>query len=159
LSQLATAYTVSSDVLPELALLVGAKKYEQFWKEVNARGKPVSPDYDYSGSVLAIALTCLDEAGLELPLNLSLPAAATIAVAGGLGLTVCANRQDAEQANLLLAEFSVDKGELSDYFESFTGEDWHESGEAMSSAIDFLKNGFSQLLQADSDHWLLVFIA
>lgn len=158
MSQLAIAYTVSSDVLPELASLAGSKKYEQFWKELSARGKPVSPDYDYSGSVLAIALTCLDEAGLELPLNLSLPAAATIFVVS-LGLTVCGNRQDAEHANLLLSEFSVDKSELSDYFESFTGEDWHESGEAMSSAIDFLRNGFSQLLQAGSDDWLLVFIA
>lgn len=141
-----------------LAALAGAKKYDEFWKELARLGSPISPAYDYSGSVVAIALTCLDEAGLELPLNLSDRSAAAIAVES-LGLSICANQEDAGPACQALAGFSADKHELSDYFESFTGEDWQESGEAMSEAIDFLKNSFQQLADGGKDLWLLVFIA
>lgn len=55
MSQLASAFTLSAEVLDGASKLLSERKFDRFWNILFSEAKRVNPEYGYSGSLLVIA--------------------------------------------------------------------------------------------------------
>lgn len=155
MSQIASAYTLSTSLLDRVADLAIQGAYELFWETLWAQAAEVTPEYPYSGYPVIVTLACLEESGLNQPMNLEHSGAQAITDTD-MGLVLCARRSDAEVALALLDSFIFSTDTLQQFFEEFTQESWPEAGVAMQEAVAFLRRGLAQL--QNRDEWLIVFV-
>ncbi|HEY9789356.1 MAG TPA: hypothetical protein V6D22_03085 [Candidatus Obscuribacterales bacterium] len=155
MSQLALGYIVPPELIAPLSELASAKKYAEFWKSIQAAGTAVHPAYPYSGYVVAVLLPFLSDKGIDLPMNLE--TAPLRALAGAdVGLLACADGKDAKDALDSLSKCKLDVEEMAHYFAEFTGEDWDDSGKAMTEARRFVEHGLESV--RDLDVYYLLFV-
>ncbi len=155
MSQIALAYTVSSELLDQLSARVSANDYKRFWDLIKSEATEVAPAYDYSGYVVMVFNEYLQEQGLALPMH-STPATEPLLKEQELGLLAIAQRTDAASVLERLDHLGVSEEELKEYLEDFSGEKGDEAGPAMMGAFDFIRRGFQQL--QNSDGWLLLLV-
>ena len=155
MSQIASAYTVSTAVLEKLATAAASKQFDQFWQTLFREGREVTPAYSYSGYVVAVAVSFVSEQGIALPLNASLPATATL-TQSELSPVVVASMEEAREAATRMAGIGKSGEELQAYFEEFTADEWDESAKAMREALDFIKRALTQ--PTIEIPWCLMFV-
>lgn len=155
MSQIASAYIISIDQIETLARPVQQKNWKEFWHELRSTGGEVEPAYEHSGSVVNVLLAYWEEHGIQLPLSIDKAPFSAI-FAGDMGLQICADYSDAQSAVQALKRQAPDKGDLHQYFNEFTNDDWDEAGQAMWDAWDFVQRGLSAVDSANKCYLLFV---
>jgi hypothetical protein len=153
-SQIASAYIVSSELLDRLNRLALDQDHGGFWDALHTTGE-VKPEYSYSGYVLAVVQSFIGDRGVPLPLNLQDVRVKTV-FESEYGLMLCAGKADAVSAEAMLDALAPSEQELRMYFEEFNETEWDEAGIAMQEGIRFLRGALAQL-HTDGD-WLLIFV-
>ena len=134
MSQIASAYAVPADALPEVQRPLAAGDWNGFWQRIHSFAAEAA--FPYSGYVVVVLAEYLRERGIELPVSRD-PA---------VGLLVercrplaCTGRPGAIAASAALAGLSASDAELAAYWGDFTGEVGGEAGDAMRAALDWLR--------------------
>jgi hypothetical protein len=154
MSQIASAYVVTQDILNKLGTIAARHDFKLFWNTLRTEAVAVEPPYEYSGYVVAVAIQFLEEQGIEFQPATDQPELEVFTDEMNLETFVTKT-----EANKLIASLNshVFNGlQLKEYFEEFSGEEWDEAGVAMQSAIDFLKSGLNGV--RDNDSYLMLFI-
>lgn len=155
MSQIASAYIVSTGFMDTLGNLAAAGHYASFWIALHTGAQEIKPQYEYSGYVVAVSAAFAEESGIPIPVNSSHCGAQAI-INSGLSMLLCASKTEATSTLQGLSKLHSGDEHLQSYYEEFTGTSWVEAGVAMQSALNFLKFG---LQQVQSDNlWLLVFV-
>jgi hypothetical protein len=155
LSQIANGYGISSSLMDQLLPIVEGRHYKAFWSLLINQATETTPDYSFSGSVVAIAIEYLEDKGVALPVNDSHPTVRAM-LSANLSLEMCC---DAKQAGAILVEMQQmqgDEGELGSYYAEFTGEEWDQASRAVGEGVDYIKRTLL-LSQAGCD-WVMLFI-
>ena len=155
MSQIATAYIVSGDLLNRLGETARRGEISKVGTLLASGGLCVLPEYEYSGSVLAVVIDYAEEQGLPLPLNQDTQGANQL-IHSDATLVLCAAYTDADSFLTALRALPSNEDELAEYFEAFAEETWDEAGAAMQAGLAFLRQAFEQLQRPDE--WLLLFI-
>ncbi len=156
MSEIVSAYTLSSEVLSKAGKFVSERRYDQFWNVLATEAKPVVPGYGYSGAILSIVFECLIEGGIELPVNLTTLTESAMSELNKMGLVVGAHQSDAAKILALLERFSRSDDQLHAFYHEYTNESSPEIAEAMRAGIDFLLEALRKL-QKQGD-WLILLI-
>jgi hypothetical protein len=154
MSQIASSYIVSIEMLGTLGQFAGAGDFTSFWDALQADAVALPP-YEYSGYIVAVFYAFADEFGVSLPLHAEHPAVNDL-LDNGMDVLICANKDDAAPTLQALDGLNTDEAYLREYFENFTAEKWDEVGVAMRAALGYLRSGLEQI--QDGDSWLLVFV-
>lgn len=142
MSQLATGYGLSSTLMNQLLPLVEARNYPAFWSLLMDQATETTPDYSFSGSVVAIAITYLEDKGIHLPVNDSHPTVRAMR-STEMPLELCCDARQAEAALMAIQKLQIDDRELESYYCEFTGEAWDEAGIALAEGLDYIKRTLS----------------
>jgi hypothetical protein len=156
MSEIVSAYTLSSDVLSKAGKFVSERQYDQFWNVLATEADIVVPGYGYSGAVLAIVIECLFEGGIELPVDLTTLSESAMSELNKMGLVVCARQSDAAKVIDSLERFSRSEDQLYEFYREYTNESSPEIAEAMRAGIDFLLEALRRV-QKQGD-WLILLI-
>ena len=155
MSQLASAYSISTATLEALAGLAEAKRFDELWSRLRAEGREVLPPFDlYSGDVVVLAQEYLGEAEVDFPLATH-PAAKKLNDTG-LAPLLIAHREEAAQLSAQIGARTPEDGELRSWFADFTGDHWDEAPQAMRAAFDYLKRALDQTTAAEP--WCMLLI-
>ena len=145
MSQIASAFTLSSDVLHKASKLLAERKFDLFWNVLFSEATRVNPEYVYSGSLLVVVIEFLLASGIELPINLTLTATA-MQEFQEIGLVVGAQPRAGAETLELLGRLSFSDEELAKFYGDYADE---EAGAdialAMRDGLDFLKRALEQL--------------
>ncbi|MBA4076880.1 MAG: hypothetical protein C0508_17705 [Cyanobacteria bacterium PR.023] len=145
MSQLASAFTLSSDVLDKASKELSERKFDGFWNILFTEAARVNPEYGYSGSLLVIAIEFLLASGIELPMNLTLTATA-MQEFQDIGLVVGAQPRAGAETLDLLRRLSFSDEEFAEFYRDYANEEGGADIElAMREGLDFLKRALQQL--------------
>jgi hypothetical protein len=157
MSQIGSAYIITSDLADRLGKEIAAKDYDGFWSLIHSRAVEIKPRYSYSGYVLVALASYLHEIGVRLPLNLGCQGLQAIDQDQEFSFFLCcAGIDDKSSALIQLASLNAHPGRLKDYYENLVEEQWEEAGLAMLKGIDFIKRGLARLQR--NDEWFIVHV-
>lgn len=154
MSQIATGYGLSSSLMGELLPAVEAGNYSAFWSLLSDQAIQVTPDFSFSGSVVAIVIEYLQDKGVELPINDTHPTVRAM-LSADLSLAMCCDVRQAEAVVAAMQELQIDEGEFESYFMEFTGEAWDEAGSAFAEGLDYIRR--TLLLALGGCDWVMLF--
>jgi hypothetical protein len=157
MSQIATGYGLSSSLLDRLlpALVDRDRFYEAFWSLLHDHATETTPDYSFSGSVVAIAIEYLEDKGVPLPVNDSHPTFRAM-LSADLSLAMCCDAEQAKATVGAMQQLQVDVSELGIYYVEFTGEEWDEASDALVEGLDYIKR--TLLLSEAGCEWVMLLI-
>jgi hypothetical protein len=144
MSQIASAFILSSDVLDKASKLLSERKFDRFWNVLFSEAAKVNPEYAYSGSLLVIVIEFLLASGIELPMNLNLRATA-MQEFQDIGMVVCAQPKAGEETLELLSRLSFSDEALAEFYRDYADEAEADIALAMREGLDFLKRSLEQL--------------
>ena len=157
MSQIATGYGLSSSTLDRLlpTLEEQDRYYNAFWSLLRDHALETTPDYHFSGSVVAIAMEYLAEKGISLPVNDSHSTIRAI-MSADLSLAMCCDANQAGSIATAMHELHIDESELAGYYAEFTGEEWNNASDALKEGLDYIKR--TLLLVEAGCEWVILFI-
>lgn len=155
MSQIVSAYTLSSAALAEWNAAVVAQNPDAISRLLDMQAQEVTPHFEYSAYVVAVLAEFLDDNDATLPYDLSLLTAESL-TSSDENLLLCASGSGAKEYLRLLKTKSFDEGAMRRYYEEFSDEEWSEAGQAMRSAFNFLRCALQQI--ENGDNWLLILV-
>jgi hypothetical protein len=135
MSQIASAYVVSKEQIAELNTFASDEDWDSYWNLLHEEATEVEPDFGYSGYVVVVLITFLEESGVQLP---------SVEKYGTgfkeTSIVSCMSPEEAVTFAKVLQDFEieVEDDKLHEYYIKFTEEEFDEAGEAMREALEFL---------------------
>ncbi len=151
MSQIASAYSLSSDEVTQCASLWAKQAYKAFWDRL--RRFEIVRGFGYSGDVIVVVSEYLRQRGTALPLNLSNDGVRALAADGSV--ISCAGPTEAVSAAATLSSFSAPSSELADCWENWFGARDAVAEEAMRAAIAWLAEVYRV---GCSSEWAIVWV-
>ena len=151
MSQIASAYGLSSEELGCDAELFRKCAYAAFWERL--RRHEIGPPFEHSGSVIDVVGEFLRERGIPLPVSSSAPGIDAFAAEGSV--VACASPPEAAAAHRAIGELSAGDPELTAYWQDWTGDQDAQAADLMRAGLNWLQ----QVLQAGRSHeWVVVWV-
>jgi hypothetical protein len=155
MSQIASGYGLSSSLMNQLLPLAEDRNYKAFWSLLFDQATETTPNYSFSGSVVAIATVYLEGKGVRLPVNDAHPTVRAM-LSAELSLEMCCEAEQAVAVLAAMQQLEIDDSELGSYYVEFTGEEWDQAIDALREGLDYIKR---TLLLAQSGYdWIMLFI-
>ncbi len=148
MSQIASAFAVPPNALPEVQRHLHSGDWNSFWRSL--RPFEVEVTFPFNGYVVAVMVEYLRELGIEMPVS---PDSIVQQVVAKCHPLACTDRPGATATAAALAGVSVSDTELAAYWRDFTGDGDLESGAAMRAALDWLREVFAVGQECD---WCIV---
>lgn len=155
MSQIASGYAVTPELLDRLAEFARCKDFQSFWKTLNSEGVATEPAYSYSGTVMSTLLELLGERGWAPVIDNESTSAVAIAEVD-VGLLMCCGEDEAGEGLAFVRSLTLTDEELAAYHTEFWGEDWDEAVAALREAISYLETTLALVPQRGD--WALLFI-
>jgi hypothetical protein len=153
MSQIASAYHVSSELTSRLQTLADHEEYDELLQTLRAQATAVTPEYPYSGYVLGVLSEYLSEQGIALPINPDWLGEGVLEEAEVAWL-LCVDTRQASALLDQLSKLQSSDDEMRRYFEAFNQEDAPDAGAMMTAGIVYLRNGLQQM--QTQGQWLVV---
>jgi hypothetical protein len=150
-SQIASAYALSSAEVSRCAALWAERAYGAFWDRI--QHFEIVRGFGYSGAVIVVVFDYLRDKGIALPLNLSADGIRGLAADGGV--LSCAAAGEAANACARLSALTAAARELGDYWENWFGERDAVAEEAMRAGIDWLAEVYRV---GSGSEWTIVWV-
>jgi hypothetical protein len=148
MSQIASAFAVPSNALPEAERYLNTGDWNGFWE----RMRPFAIDIAFppSGYAVVVMVEYLRGLGIELPISSD---SAVRQIVKRCGPLACTDRPGAAVTVAALAGVRVSDAILATYWRAFTGDSDSEGGAAMRAALDWLRQVFSAGQEGD---WIVI---